>query len=256
MRALLLAAGIGSRLRPLTDRLPKCLVQVRGRPLLDYWLDLVLQAGIERVLINTHWLAPQVRAFVEASPWAARIDLVHEDSLLGTGGTVLANRDWFQNQPFLLAHADNLTDFDVASFVKAHENRPNGHALTMLAFRTDDPGSCGILELDQHHTVLAFHEKVQNPPGNLANGAVYIFEPEVVEGIASLKKPIVDLSTEIIPKYLGRILCVETDGYHRDIGNPESLRRANSEFKQRAGSGKNGFQERLIRAFDLLAVRE
>lgn len=233
MRALLLAAGIGSRLRPLTDTTPKCLVRVHERPLLDYWLDLVFEGGIERALLNTHWLAEQVREHVANSPWRSRIDLVHEDALLGTGGTVLANRDWFQNEAFLVAHADNLTDFDVPGLVTAHRNRPKGHVMTMLGFRTDDPSSCGILELDRYNTVLAFHEKVANPPGNLANGAVYIFEPEVIADIAKLGKDVVDLSTEIIPNYLGRILCVETTGYHRDIGNPESLRRAHSEFKQK-----------------------
>ena len=101
----------------------------------------------------------------------------------------------------------------------------------MLGFRTDDPSSCGILQLDRQNTVVAFHEKVKNPPGNLANGAVYIFEPEVIADIARLGKAVVDLSTEIIPNYFGRILCVETNGYHRDIGNPESLRRAHAEFK-------------------------
>lgn len=233
MRALLLAAGIGSRLRPITDTVPKCLVPVHGQPLLDYWLDLVFEGGVERVLLNTHWLAPQVHAHAAASPWASRIDLVHEETLLGTGGTVLANRAWFQDQAFLLAHADNLTDFDVAKFIAAHENRPDNCAITMLGFRTDDPSSCGILELDDQNRVLAFHEKVENPPGNLANGAVYIFEPEVVEAMAALGKPVVDLSTEVIPGFLGRILCLETEGYHRDIGNPESLRRAHSEFKQK-----------------------
>jgi mannose-1-phosphate guanylyltransferase len=107
----------------------------------------------------------------------------------------------------------------------------------MLGFRTDDPSSCGILELDPQKRVIAFHEKVENPPGNLANGAVYIFEPEVIDDVARLGKPVVDLSTEIIPNYLGRILCVETDGYHRDIGNPESLRRAHSEFKHKPRHG-------------------
>ena len=85
MRALLLAAGIGSRLRPLTDTTPKCLVRVHDRPLLDYWLDLVFAGGIERALLNTHWLAEQVREHVASSPWRSRIDLVHEDELLGTG---------------------------------------------------------------------------------------------------------------------------------------------------------------------------
>jgi mannose-1-phosphate guanylyltransferase len=226
LRALLLAAGMGLRLLPITATTAKCMVEINGRPLLEYWLQFLFAGGIERVLVNTHWLEDQVIAFVKASRWADRIDLVHEDELLGTGGTVLANRDWFGGQSFIVAHADNLTDFDVAGFVAAHQGRLPGHAITMLGFRTDTPRSCGILELDGRGTVVAFHEKVDNPPGNLANGAVYLFEPEVVETIASFGRPVVDLSTEIIPRYVGRILCVETRGYHRDIGTPESLARA------------------------------
>jgi mannose-1-phosphate guanylyltransferase len=234
MRALLLAAGRGERLRPITDTVPKCLVQIDGRPLLDNWFDLLFGTGIERVLVNTHWLAGQVERHVAGSRWRSQIDLVHEESLLGTGGTALANKEWLQGQPFLLAHADNLTDFDVAGLLHAHKTRRPGHLITMLGFRTDDPSSCGILELDAESTVVAFHEKVKNPPGNLANGAVYVFEPSIIDMIAGMGKTVVDLSTEVIPRFLGRIRCVETDGYHRDIGNQESLRRANSDFKHRA----------------------
>jgi mannose-1-phosphate guanylyltransferase len=233
MRALLLAAGVGSRLLPITATTPKCLVIINRRPLLDYWLELLFGAGIERVLINTHWLAEQVDAYVKASRWSSRIDLVHEGELLGTGGTVLANRKWFQGRPFILAHADNLTDFDVAGLIAVHRMRPSGHLMTMLGFRTDDPRSCGILELDDRGTVVAFHEKVDDPPGNLANGAVYVFEPEVIDAIAAMGRPTVDLSTEIIPRFVGRILCLETNGYHRDIGTLESLHRACVEFGQR-----------------------
>src|SRR4029077_16704538 len=158
------------------------------------WLELVFEGGIERALLNTHWLAQRGRGHVAASQRRSRIDLVHEDELLGTGGTVLANRNWFQDEAFLVAHADNLTDFDVPGFIAAHRNRPAGHVMTMLGFRTDDPSSCGILQLDQRNTVVTFHEKVKNPPGNLANGAVYIFEPEVISDIAKLGKGVVDLS--------------------------------------------------------------
>jgi mannose-1-phosphate guanylyltransferase len=239
MRALLLAAGLGLRLLPITATTAKCMVEINGRPLLDYWLELVFDAGIERVLINTHWLAEQVEAHARASRWSSRIDLVHEPELLGTGGTILANRSWFGEKPFIVAHADNLTDFDVRGFIAAHEARPAGHTITMLGFRTDMPRSCGILELDRRGTVIAFHEKVDDPPGNLANGAVYIFEPEVVDSIEAMGRPQVDLSTEVIPDYIGRILCVETAGYHRDIGTPESLRRAIADIatarRKRAG---------------------
>jgi mannose-1-phosphate guanylyltransferase len=239
MRALLLAAGMGLRLLPITATTAKCMVEIDGRPLLDYWLELLFAGGVERVLVNTHWLEDQVIGFVRASRWADRVDLVHEEELLGTGGTVLANRDWFAGQAFIVAHADNLTDFDVPGFIDAHRHRPAGHAITMLGFRTDAPRSCGILELDAGNTVVGFHEKVANPPGNLANGAVYLFEPEVVETIASFGRPIADLSTEIIPRYVGRILCVETHGYHRDIGTPESLARAIADMTPRR-SGRAG----------------
>jgi mannose-1-phosphate guanylyltransferase len=230
MRALLLAAGIGSRLRPLTDTIPKCMVTIHGRPLLDYWLELLFAADIERVLINTHWLAPKVQEFVQSSRWKERIDLVHEEVLLGTGGTLWKNRDYFGGAGFLLAHADNLTDFDVAAMRRAHETRPAHCVMTMLAFRTDDPRSCGILELDDKNVVQAFHEKVENPPGNLANGAVYMFTPDILKRLSVFEKPFIDLSVDVIPQLLGLILAFETTGYHRDIGNQESLRRAEIEF--------------------------
>lgn len=234
MRALLLAGGLGTRLRPITDTVPKCLVPIQGRPLLDYWLDLLLSAGIERILVNTNYLPESVRARVAASPWRDWVDLVHEDALLGTGGTILANRLWFGPGPFLVAHADNLTDFDVQALIRAHAARPVGCAMTMLAFRTDTPRFCGILELDAHGIVAAFHEKVEAPPGDLANAAVYIFEPDIVSRIAAFGRAVVDLSTEVIPGLVGQIQAVEHHGYHRDIGNPESLAWANRDYSARA----------------------
>lgn len=233
MRALLLAAGLGTRLRPLTDTVPKCLVPIHGRPLLDYWFELLFEAGIERALVNTHWLAEAVEHHVAATPWRSRIDLVNETELLGTGGTLLANREYFGREPILVAHADNLTDFNVRELIAAHASRPQGCAMTMLAFRTDAPSTCGILELDTMGRVLQFHEKVANPPGNVANAAVYIVEPDVVDAAARLGRRFVDLSLDVIPGFLGRILAVETEGYHRDIGTLESLRRAEAEYVHR-----------------------
>lgn len=204
---------------------------IHGQPLLDYWLEHIFDANFDRVLINTHWLPEKVEAHVLASQWRELIDIVYEPVLLGTGGTVLANRHWLGDEPFLLAHADNLTDFDVAGFRRQHERRPAGCAMTMLAFRTDVPKTCGILELDGDGLVQAFHEKVEDPPGNLANGAVYLCEPEVVNFIASRGKTVVDFSTEVIPHFLGRIQAYETSGYHRDIGSVAALALAEQEFR-------------------------
>ena len=230
MRALLLAAGLGSRLRPLTLTVPKCLVPIRGRPLLDYWLESLFSGGIDRVLLNTHWLAETVRDYVAKSRYRSRIDMAHERELLGTGGTIVANREWLGGGPFLVAHADNLTDLDFAGFIEAHQRRPLACHLTMLAFRTDTPEMCGIVEVGENAVVTAFHEKVAYPPGNLANAAVYVCEPTVSGFIASLGRPVVDFSTEVIPAFLNRIYVVETKAYLRDIGTYEALARAQNEF--------------------------
>jgi mannose-1-phosphate guanylyltransferase len=230
LRALLLAAGLGMRLRPLTNTVPKCLVPIRGRPLLDYWVELLCDAGIERVLVNTHHLANEVTSFVNSSRWRKRIDLVHEPALLGTGGTVLANRHWLGRSPFLVAHADNLTRFDPRAFIERHLKRPAGCVITIMTFETDTPQSCGIIEERADGVVVAFHEKVPNPPGRRANGAIYIFEPEVSDFLVACGKPVIDLSTEVIPHFLGRICTFHNAWYHRDIGTIESLRRAEAEF--------------------------
>ena len=230
MRALLLAAGLGTRLRPITDTIPKCLVPIHGKPLLGYWLDMLIPNGIDRILINTHYLPDAVRSFVVASRWKDAIDLVHEDELLGTGGTIVKNRSFFVEQPFIVAHADNLTRSDVNAFVAQHRARPAGVEITMMTFTTDVPQSCGIVELDGEGIVKAFHEKVSNPPSNQANAAVYIFEPTVIGYMESLRKPFVDVSTEVIPRFLGRIQTFHNTDYHRDIGTPESLAAAEREF--------------------------
>lgn len=231
MRALLLAAGMGTRLRPLTDTIPKCLVPIHGRPLLGYWLTLLFDAGFERVLINTHYLASLVEEFVRNSEFSDHVDLVYEPTLLGTGGTILANKSYFGSEDFLIAHADNLTDFDVRAFVAKHQQRPADCAMTMLSFETDDPQSCGILDLNSEGVVIDFHEKVENPPGNNANAAVYLVSEPVVSYLQSIEAPFLDFSTQVIPKFIGRILSHLTHGYHRDIGNIESLRLAELEFK-------------------------
>lgn len=239
MRALLLAAGLGTRLRPLTNYLPKCLVPIHGRPLLDYWLETLLDNGIEQVLINTHYMAPMVQQYLKKSTWLPHITLVHEESLLGTGGTILENRTFFKDEAFLIAHADNLTIFDCQQFLHQHTNRCTGTEMTMMVFETPDPKSCGIVSLDRRGVVQAFHEKVVNPPGNLANGAVYIFEPSVVEWIAALGKSQVDLSTEVIPNFVGKIFTYYNDLYHRDIGTMESWIDSKRDFPHTHAANQN-----------------
>ena len=226
MRALLLSAGFGTRLRPLTDTVPKCMVSIQGKPLLEYWFDLLFENGIENAVVNTHYLPDVVVSFIKQSKWAKQVETFHEKELLGTAGTIKATAPYFGKQDFFVAHADNFVKFDLARFLDLHAKRPSNCAMSMLSFRTDNPQSCGILELDAKNVVRRFHEKILNPPGNLANGAVYILTNEILDFIKSKKEHILDLSNEIIPSFLNRIYSIETDGYHRDIGTIESLKQA------------------------------
>lgn len=230
MRALLLAAGRGTRLRPLTDSVPKCLVEINGRPLLDYWIELLCGGGIVEILINLHHLPDKVRSYVERCRYPVRITTAYEETLLGTGGTLLENRDFFRGEPLVLVHADNLSYFDLRAFVRQYEQRERGIEITMLTFDTAEPEACGIVELNERGVVVAFHEKVKSPPGNLANGAVYVVSPSVVDFLAGLGKRVIDFSTEVLPRFMGRINTFHNATYHRDIGTPKSLAAAQTEY--------------------------
>ena len=230
MRALLLAAGLGIRLRPITNTIPKCLVEINGRPLLDYWIELLSGGGIVEILINLHHLPNAVRSYIESCPYPVKITTVYEESLLGTGGTLLKNRDFFQNEASMLVHADNLSAFDLRAFIRRHEKKGQGIELTMMTFNTPEPQACGIVEVDERGVVRAFHEKVKNPPGNLANGAVYIVSPPVIDFLAGLGKETIDFSTEVLPHFMGRINTFHNRIYHRDIGTVEGLLAAQVDF--------------------------
>jgi mannose-1-phosphate guanylyltransferase len=230
MRAILLAAGHGLRLRPITDIVPKCLVPINGKPLLDYWLEQLFEAGIERVLINTHYLHEQVENHVQASEFSEVIDLVYEEDLLLTGGTVIANKEFVGNETFMLIHADNLSICDFSEFIAAHNNRPSNTEITMMTFTTDNPKSCGIVKIDKAGVVNEFYEKVNKPPSAIANGAVYIIEPSVISYMDGLCSEKIDFSLDVLPNFMGRISVYHNDFYHRDIGTLKSYGMAQLEI--------------------------
>ena len=228
MRALLLAAGRGTRLQPLTNTIPKCLVPIKGRPLLEIWLKRLTEAAIGPFCINTHYLAEQVEAFVKSSPYRSQVTLVHEQELLGTAGTLTANVNFFQGGDGMLIHADNYCLADLRAFVRAHRQRPPECVMTMMTFRTDTPSSCGIVELDERGVVVGFHEKAATPRGNLANGAVYILSAQMFKTIKNELPVPKDFSTEVLLHFMGRIYTYETPQIFIDIGNTESYSRANA----------------------------
>jgi len=228
MKVLLLAAGLGTRLKPLTDTVPKCLVPIHGQPLLHIWLQRLAAAGAGPFLVNTHYLASKVVDFIQSSPYNSVVSLVNEPELLGTAGTLIENLGFFGGSDGMLIHADNYCLADLRAFQEAHRNRPAHCWMTMMTFRTQTPSSCGIVELDQYGVVTGFHEKVSNPPGNLANGAIYLLSAELMQWIRTLNPSPKDFSTEIIGSLMARIYTYETDAVFLDIGTPQAYALANS----------------------------
>lgn len=254
MKAILLTAGFGSRLRPLTDVLPKCLLPINGRPLLEYWFAMLMSAGVTSIIMNLHYLPQIMKEWVELTEYGPFVKMVYEKTLLGTGGTLFQNRDFMDDEPVILIHADNLCFIDMKAYIDAHKNRPQGTEITMMTFDTLTPETCGIVDVDHLGIVRAFYEKVVNPPSNLANAAVYIVEPSVIDFLASLNKSFIDFSTQVLPAYMGRIYTFHNVHYHRDIGNPESYLTAQIEFPQALAKvdSKNGWEAWCKKNIDML----
>ncbi len=232
LSAMLLCAGIGARLMPLTKEWPKCLMPIKRIPLLDYWLNTLDELNITKILVNTHHHSEKIYDFLNRPRHSNKISVSHEKFLLGTAGTLARNKNFFKDRMVLVAHADNLCQCNFKAFINFHlKKRLNGCLITMMTFQTDYPRQCGIIKKNKNNIVEEFYEKVNNPPGNIANGAVYIIEPEVIEWINDNKDK-KDISTQVIPNFLGKIAAWHNNDVHRDIGSIESLKLAQGEAKQ------------------------
>ena len=231
VKPILLAAGVGERLRPFTSVLPKCLMPINGVPLLEYWLASIYKLGIEDALVNVYYRSADVIDFLSRPRFSNWVTYSKEKHLLGTAGTIRANQDFLGDSSCFLIHADNWCCCDFQSFLDYHQyERPSNTSITMMTFTSDNPQSCGIVETDARGVVIRFHEKVENPPGNKANAAIYLIEPKVIEWINE-NKYVTDFSTEVIPSFMGNIATWHNHSIHRDIGTIDSLLRAQQDFK-------------------------
>ena len=179
MKAFLLAAGTGSRLRPITDHTPKCMLPIGGTPLLDLWLDALHRAGVDEVLVNLHHLPNIVVQHLGRASGPPAIRTAFEPELLGSAGTLRHHRAWVQDEEFFLAvNADNLTDFDLRCLIDFHRSgrcRGNPDRVPRrapVALRCGRRRSSGL--------VTGFTEKPPEPTSNLANAGMYAFNPSVL----------------------------------------------------------------------------
>lgn len=223
--ALVLAGGLGTRLRPVTDTTPKCLVPVAGVPLLEYWMQELKRSGTNQVVVNTHHLPEPVRAYL--AEVSQRLEMqaqeFYEPKLLGSAGTITANRDLCNHADCcFLIYADNLSNIRLDELLAFH--RSHGEPMTMMLFHTERPSACGIATLDSSQTIVEFVEKPANPTSNLANGGIYVVSKEAYQEMADLRA--FDLGFDVLPRFVGRMKGYVHGGLHLDIGNLDALDRA------------------------------
>ncbi len=225
IRALILAAGFGTRLRPLTDTTPKPLLDVGGRPMIAYPLLLARSAGISEVLINLHHLGHQIRAALgDGADYGVRITYSEEDPILDTGGAIKNAERFLRDDTFVIFNADTIVDLDLPAMLAFH--RARGGIATMLLRSDPEVERYGAIAVDSDSRVrrfLGFPAIVSQPLTPLMYGGVWIFEPRVFEhmppGVFSVTKqtgPSLLRAGEALYGY-------RYEGYWRVLDTPEGL---------------------------------
>lgn len=228
MKAFILAAGHGTRLRPLTDNLPKCLVPIAGKPMLQIWFEICRATGITDVLINLHAHADQVRDFVVCHAGGLRVTLSEEPELLGSAGTLRANRQWLGNDPeFWILYSDVLTNLHLPEVLAQH--RRLSTQATLGVQHVENPRRCGIVTTDQENRITAFVEKPENPTSDLAFAGIMVASPKVCELIPP-DKASPDIGFDLLPQLVGHMHAYPITDFLIDIGTRETYERAQREW--------------------------
>jgi mannose-1-phosphate guanylyltransferase len=223
MKAFILAAGEGTRLRPLTDSVPKCLLPIQGVPLLEIWLNNCKLAGITQVLVNVHAHAEAIKNFVAAQTTGVRIRVAEEPQLLGSAGTLAENRDFVAGEKaFFVLYGDVLTNIDLRRMLAFHEQKRL--SATLGIYQVPDPTRCGIVGVDKDETIQSFVEKPAQPASHWAFSGVMAAGQEILDFLPA-RRP-ADIGFHLLPKLVGRMAAYKLSEYLSDIGTLENYQAA------------------------------
>jgi mannose-1-phosphate guanylyltransferase len=220
MKAFVLAAGKGTRLRPFTDSLPKPMIPVLNRPVMGGVLSLCREHGFTEIMANVHYKGEQImEVFGDGAAYGVQLSYSVEEHLLGTAGGVRRQIDFLQGGTFAIVSGDVVTDLDLSRLLAFHQAR--GAMVTMAVKDVDNPSRFGVVVTDETGRILSFQEKPA--PGTelsrSANTGIYILEPEVLKYIP--KDTIFDFGNDLFPMLLklGVPLCaMSTEAYWSDVG--------------------------------------
>jgi mannose-1-phosphate guanylyltransferase/mannose-1-phosphate guanylyltransferase/phosphomannomutase len=229
MKAMLLAAGLGTRLRPLTYELPKPMVPILGRPVMEHIMRLLARHGFDDVVANLHYFPDLIRdTFGDGSRQGIKLVYSYEEELLGTAGGVRNVRDHFGGETFLIISGDALTDIDLGALWAAHKEK--GGIATLALKRVDDTSQFGVVIVGEDGRIQGFQEKPA--PGeelsNLGSCGIYMFEPEIFDYFPDTE--FVDWAQDVFPVLLDQgvgFFGHEIGEYWNDVGSFEEYRQGN-----------------------------
>jgi mannose-1-phosphate guanylyltransferase len=223
MKAFLLAAGNGTRLRPLTNNVPKCMLPIQGVPLLEIWLNNCKTAGITDVLVNAHAHARAVRQFAAEQKTGVRIHVAEESELLGSAGTLAQNRDFVAGEKaFFILYADVLTNIDLRRMLEFHQQKR--HPATLGIYQVPDPTRCGIVTMDENAVIQEFVEKPLQPLSNWAFAGVMIAGSDLFDFLPAQRPA--DLGFGVLPKMVRKMAAYPISEYLLDIGTVANYQNA------------------------------
>ena len=220
MRAMVLAAGLGTRLRPLTYEITKPMVPVLDRPVMEHILDLLDRHGFDQVIANLHYFPETIREH-----FGDRLEYRFEPELLGTAGGVRACAEFFGDEPFLVISGDALTDIDLGALVARH--RASGGIATLAVKRVADTREFGVVLHDREGRITGFQEKPapEEALSDLGNCGIYIFDPRIFDYFP--ERPFVDWAQDVFPALLENDVPFhihEVREYWNDVGSLGELR--------------------------------
>lgn len=225
MKAFLLAGGHGTRLRPLTDSVPKCLAPIRGEPLLDIWLDLCAGSGITEVLINLHAHSQVIERHLQRTKPPVSVRLIREDRLLGSAGTVAANRSWIgSDAAFWILYSDVLTNTNLRRMREFHSR--HGGVATLGLYQVPDPSRCGVALTDDAGFITEFEEKPQTPRSNWVFSGIMVAGSHLFDWIPPWVPA--DIALHVLPRLLGKMRAYRIHDYLLDIGTLPNYHKAQS----------------------------
>jgi NDP-sugar pyrophosphorylase family protein len=233
--ALILAGGLGTRLRSVYSSGPKCMVPVKNRPFLEYLLVWLRRSGLNEIVLCVGYKRSQIqRWFRQGRRWGVRISYSVETSPLGTGGALRNAATLIKAKSVLVLNGDTFADVDLPAMLHFHEAR--GAKATVALAKVTNMSRYGTVVIDDRNRITAFKEKAQAATGHAVNigyinAGVYVLDSKLLYEIPSGRQ--VSLEREIFPQLVQKDLYgFRTDGYFIDIGVPEDLRRANIEMRQ------------------------